>query len=362
MTAATTAPVRWNDDISAFEITGHAEASHILRGTGWSSDPRRNPLISHDFAALSPATVLFMDPPDHTRLRRLISPAFTPRAIEALRPRVRAIVAAALDGLDAEPDLLAEFAYLVPLAVIAELLDVGADGAELLQAETPALARLLEIDVSAAEVAAAAEAGLEVTLFLTPLIAQRRQHPGDDFISALLREPEITLDEVLATTMLLLAAGHETTANVIANGALALLQSPDQVPQLIADPIRGIEEILRLCGPVKLVGRTAIGAHEVGGQLIDDGQAALIRIPDTNRDPRVYQRPGAFELARKPAPNLAFGAGAHYCLGAALARLEAAEALSALFTRYRHMRLLSEPRWRESTTFAALLELPVELA
>lgn len=356
-----TAPVRFDETLGTVSVTGFAEASAVLRGEGWSSDPRNSPLAPPEFASMPPGAMLFMDPPDHTRLRRLIAPAFTPKAIERLRPRVAAVVDAALTDLPEETDLLAEFGYLVPLAVIAELLDVGAEGAEVFREHTPALVRMLEIDAGPEDLAAATAASFEVTMFLVPLLTARRVDPGDDFISALLAVDELTLDEVLATCILLLAAGHETTANLIANGALALLDDPGQLPALQADPVVAVEELLRFTSPVRLAGRVARTDHTLGGVEIPAGTQVFLHLDAANRDPRRWADAGTLDLTRQGPPHLGFGAGAHFCLGAALARLEAAEALPALFAAYPDLKLAGEVRWRDSTTFHGVESLPVAI-
>jgi cytochrome P450 len=310
--------------------------------------------------------MLFRDPPDHTRLRRLVAPAFAARAVENLRPRVAAIVEACLDGLDdgqaGDVDLLADYGYLVPLAVIAELLDVGIEGAQVFLEQTPHLARLLEIDVTEDDVTNAVTAALEVTMFLTPILAERRgAGGGDDFISALLAT-DLALDEVLATCVLLLAAGHETTANIIGTGAMALLRHPDQQPLLAADPARGVEELIRLHGPVKLIARTALTDHDLAGVPISPGQQVLLCLDQANQDPRRWDRPQTLDLARHGPGHLGFGTGIHFCLGAALARMEAAEALVRLFDRYPQVVALDqEPQWRSSSTFHRLEALPARL-
>jgi cytochrome P450 len=360
-TVQTTA-VRYDADLGAYEVTGFDEASSVLRDPGWSSDPRRSPLAPPALRDLPLAALLFMDPPDHTRLRRMLSPVFTPRAIERLRPRVASIVDAALDGLDDTADLLVEVGYLVPLAVIAELLDAGAEGAEVFRAQTPGLVRMLEVDADEDDFAASTDAFTAVTLFLVPLIDERRRDPGDDFISALLAVDDMTVDEVLATTILLLAAGHETTANLIGNGTLALLRHPDQRPHLLADPARAVEELLRACGPVRLAGRTALTDHTLGDHRVGEGDQVLVRIDAANRDPRRYADADRLDLTRPGPPHLAFGGGAHFCLGAALARLEAAETLVRLYTRFPGMTLAGPPpAHRPSTTFRGLTGLPVRL-
>jgi cytochrome P450 len=354
-----TEPVSWDPRREAYFVQGFEEISTVLRGSGWSSDPRNLPYAPQELLELPSTVLLFMDPPDHTRLRRLLSPAFTPRAIESLRPRVAGIVEAVLDGLDDEIDLLQEIGYLIPMAVIAELLDVGAEGAELFLEQTPALARLLEIDADAESIVASVTATTDLMMFLTPLLAERRQRPGDDFISALLTAPGgLEIDEIASTCILLLAAGHETTANLIANGALALLRDPGQLPHLLKDPERGVEELLRHEGPLKQAGRIALTDHELGGHRIEAGSPVYLRIQDANRSR------GPLDLSREPIPHLAFGGGLHFCLGAALARLEAVETLTRLFDRFPDLSLRpgADPRWRESSTFHALEGLPVLLS
>jgi hypothetical protein len=381
MSAATTptTAVHWDEPLGAFRVTGYAEAADVLRGPGWSSDPRRSPLVAPDIQDMPTGNLLFTDPPEHTRLRRLLSPAFTPRSIQDLRPRVAAIVDAVLDGLPGggygeaagEIDILADLAYPATLAVIAELLDVGIEGAQVFADQTPNLIRMLEINATSDDLMAGAVASAEVTMFLTPILAERRQRPGNDFISALLalyddstdgRADGLTLPEVLATCVLILTAGHETTANLIANSTLALLTQPDQLPHLFADPGRATEELLRLHGAAKLIARTALTDHQIGGQHIATGQAVLIDIQQANRDPRHRPDPDRLDCSRTPTGHLAFGAGPHFCLGAALARLETAEALTRLFRRHPDLAPVSDTvHWRQSTAFHGLNELLVRV-
>jgi cytochrome P450 len=370
MTAPTTAPVSRDAELEAYRVTGFAEATSVLRGTQYSSDPRRNPLASPALREMSPGSLLFLDPPEHTRLRRRLSPAFTPRAIEALRPRVTAIVDAVLDGLfDVGPeiDVLADVGYPVPLAVIAELLDVGIEGAELFAERTPDLVRSLEFRPGREDLIAVAAASADVVMFLTPILARRRRQAGDDFISALLAdvdEPDgLSLDEVATTCVLLLAAGHETTTNLITTGTLELLRHPREIPRLLADPDRAVEELLRFAGPVKIVVRTAVADHDLGGERISAGQPVIVDIRAANRDARRFADAARLDLGRAASGQLAFGGGAHFCLGAALARLEASVTLHRLFSRYPGLELPGAPlRWRDSTAVHALTELSVRLS
>jgi len=369
-------PIEWDDELGAFVVTGFDEASAVLRSHAWSVDPVRSPLVPPELLGVPTGLMLFTDPPDHTRLRRLIAPVFAARAIEELRPRIAAITESCLDELSADGDeltvdLLNDFAYILPIAVMAELLDVGIEGAEIFLDQTPRLVQMLEINASDEELADAVAASFEITMFLTPILSSRRTaladgtiEPGDDFITAMLASEELSLDEVLATVILLLAAGHETTANLIGNGALALLRDPAQLPALQADPARAVEELMRREGPVKLIGRTALEDQEISGVRVAAGQAVLMRIDRADQDPRRWPDPERLDLTRNGPAHLGFGTGIHFCLGAALARLEAAEALPKLFSRYPGLRLAdpdAPSEWRDSTTFHGLQTLPVRL-
>jgi cytochrome P450 len=369
-------PVYWDSDLDAFVVTSYTEASAVLRGPGWSSDPTRNPALAArlergEFGTQSlPPTLLTMDPPDHTRLRRLLAPVFTARAIDALQPRIAAVVKSALADLAAahEVDIIADLGYPIPLAVMCELLDVDIEGAQLLRAETPKLVGILTFDPDEEAILAAEEATASLALHLLPILGDRRHRPGGDLASQLLRlgdndsdEAALGLDEVLATCILLLTAGHETTANTIGNGVLTLMQHPDQLALLQRDPSLikpAIEEILRFESPVKIVGRTNLVDRQLGGQTIRAGERVLVLLGAANRDPQQFHDPERFDITRTAAPHLAFGAGPHFCLGAALSRAEAQETLRQLLPLLSEWRLVQEaPAWRVSDTFRALQRL-----
>ncbi|HEX4101560.1 MAG: cytochrome P450 [Pseudonocardiaceae bacterium] len=365
-------PVHWDGDLDAFLVTSYAEASAVLRGPGWSSDPNRNPALAARFDRAEPGTqalrtLLTMDPPDHTRLRRLLAPAFTPRSIDALYPRITAMVKAALADLDTadEVDVVADIGYPIPLAVMCELLDVDIEGAQLLRTETPKLVGILEYDPDEEAVLAAEEATASLALHLLPILGDRRHWPGEDLASQLLRLEDddgdaLGLDEVLATCILLLTAGHETTASLIGNGVLTLMEHPDQLRLLQRDPALikpAIEEILRFECPAKIVGRTNLVDRQLGGHTIRAGQRVLVLLGAVNRDPEQFRDPECFDITRTPA-HLAFGAGPHFCLGAALSRLEAQETLRQLLPLLTGWRLVpGAPAWRVSDTFRALEKL-----
>ena len=366
-------PVYWDSDLDAFMVTSFAEANAVLRGPGWSSDPNRNLALAAriergEFGTQTlPRTLLSMDPPDHTRLRRMLAPAFTARAIDALRPRIAAVVEAALAGLTTakEVDVIADIGYPIPLAVMCELLDVDIEGAQLLRTETPKLVGLLAFDPDEDTVLAAEEATASLALYLLPILGDRRQRPGQDLASQLLCLGEngdaLALDEVLATCILLLIAGHETTANLIGNGVLLLMEHPDQLQLLQRDPALinpAIEEMLRFESPGKIVGRTSLIDRQLGGCTIRAGQRVIVLLGAANRDPGQFPDPERFDITRTPAAHLAFGGGLHFCLGAALSRAEAQETLRQLLPLLTEWRLAPEaPAWRVSDTFRALEKL-----
>ena len=368
-------PVYWDGDLDAFLVSSYAEASAVLRGPGWSSDPNRNPALAARFdrAELGTqalrTTLLMMDPPDHTRLRRLIAPAFTPRAIDALHPRITAVVTSALADLSTAGavDVIADISYPIPLAVMCELLDVDIEGAQLLRTETLKLVGMLEFDPDEEAVLAAEEATASIALHLLPILGDRRHRPGEDLASQLLclgdNGDALGLDEVLATCILLLTAGHETTANLISNGVLTLMEHPDQLRLLQCDPALikpAIEEVLRFECPAKIVGRTNLIDRQLGGHTIRAGQRVLVLLGAANRDPGQFRDPECFDITRTPTPHLAFGAGPHFCLGAALARAEAQETLRQLLPLLTEWRLApGTPAWRVSDTFRALEKLHV---
>jgi cytochrome P450 len=334
------APVQWNERLGAHLVLSHEHAVAVLRSPEWSSDPRNSPQLLASLGGPGPVSeqwtrsLLMSDPPTHTRLRGAVNRFFTPRAIERIRGRVAAIVEAAFAPFaDGEPiELMSELAYPIPLAVIAELFDVGLEGAELLRAETPTLARMLELDPTPAELDEIGAAAMTVMLFLVPLVAERRRDPGEDLLSALIHPPDggatLETDEIVTICLLLLAAGHETTASLIGNGTLALLQHPDQLDWLAANPDlvpQAVEELLRYDSPAQVASRIALSDLVLGETKIGMGEQALIVLGAGNRDPARYTDPDRLDLARTGTPHLAFGGGPHFCVGAGLARLEAQE-------------------------------------
>ncbi|MEV4254236.1 cytochrome P450 [Spirillospora sp. NPDC049652] len=290
---------------------------------------------------------LTMDPPDHTRLRRLVGRAFTPRLVERLRPRVEELVDGLLaDAGDRPFDLIAGLAYPLPVIVISELLGVPPEDRERFRGWSDALARGLDPDflLPPDDLARREEARAEFAVYFRHLAARRREEPRDDLLTALTASYDgeaLTEAELLATCVLLLVAGHETTVNLIGNGALALLRNPEQLARFRERPdgtAVAVEELLRYDPPVQFTVRAALEDVELAGTAIGRGEMVLLLTGAANRDPAVFpERPDELDLARYAdagtARHLAFGLGIHYCLGAPLARLEGGVALRMLFER-----------------------------
>ncbi len=332
------AAVQWSEQLGAHLVLSHEHAAAVLRSPEWSSDPRNSPQLLASLGGPGPATdlwsrsLLMSDPPTHTRLRTAVNRFFTPRAMRRIAERVAAIVDSAFAPLaDGEPiELMSGLAYPIPLAVIAELFDVGVEGAQLLRSETPKMARMLELDPTPQEAQDAGTAAMTLMLFLVPIVAQRRADPGEDLLSALVHPPDggvaLQTDEIITMCLLLLVAGHETTANLIGNGTLALFEQPDQLDWLGRHSDltpQAVEELLRYDSPAQVASRVARSDLVLGETKVCKGQQALIVLGAANRDPARYPDPDRLDLARSGPPHLAFGGGPHFCVGAGLARLEA---------------------------------------
>ncbi|MEV5557076.1 cytochrome P450 [Nonomuraea wenchangensis] len=312
-----------------------------------------------------------MDPPDHTRLRGLVSRAFTPRMVERLRPRVEAVTAGLIAALSEEGDLVSGFAYPLPVMVICEMLGVPPEDHERFQGWSETAARSLDPMLTAELISESGRSGREFRDYFRDLLELRRRQPGDDLLSALTRVEELTEGELLATCVLLLVAGHETTVNLIANGVLALVRH-GLLRQAAERPRQVVEEVLRYDPPVQLTGRVALRDAELGGTPVPAGTAVVALIGAANRDPAVFPDPDRFDPgrtdprrldgAREPGRHLAFGLGIHFCLGATLARMEGEIALSALAAAAPRMELLDPaPPYRPNLVLRGLAELPVRL-
>jgi cytochrome P450 len=354
---------------------GHADVTAMLRHPKLSSNESR---ATTEAGCPHPGrlagSLLFMDPPDHTRLRRLVACAFTPKRVADLRRTSEAITAELLDETAAAGasgdvvDLIRSLAYPLPVRTICSLLGVPeADEATftrwsrgLARSLDPSVLRSAEVDAAIAD----AESGLAA--YLEDLLAVRRTRPRDDLLSALLDVEadgdRISPDEVVDLALLLLVAGHETTVNLIGNGVLALLRAPDQLnllrraPDLVAGVV---DELLRFDSPVQLTQRVATEDLDLVGCPVRAGDEIMLVLGAANRDPLVFAEPNRLDVTRDARRHVAFGGGIHHCLGAALAQLEGEVALSALLARFPRLELAGEPLRRPTFTLRGLESLPV---
>ncbi|MGE5762965.1 MAG: cytochrome P450 [Mycobacterium leprae] len=324
------------------------------------ADPGRN--------VLTDPSLLRLDPPDHTRLRKLVSKAFTPRAVERLRPRVEQIVDELLERVDTgSVELIREFAYPLPLTVISELLGVPASDREPLRRWSSDLVdQGLTMD-DPELLRRSRQANRELDDYLRQLVSERRRTPRDDLVSALVTAEEggdqLTERELIDTCGLLLVAGHETTVNLIGNGMLALLTHPEELRRLRNDPSLiecAVEEMLRYDSPVQAQPRAVTQDLELRGIGLRRHDVVLPMFGAANRDPAVFPNPDEFDITRADNRHVAFGQGIHFCLGAPLARLEAQIAIPALLRRFPRVELRrTQLRWRASWFLRGLEELPL---
>jgi cytochrome P450 len=317
-------------------------------------------------------TMLFMDPPRHGRIRSLVSKAFSPRMIESLRPRIQQICNDLIRGFDsgAPVDLIREFAYPLPVIVIAEMLGIPVEDRDLFRAWTGDLAPLIDFvqDLHVVERAMAAMA--QTREYFVKLVDERRKSPREDLVSALIAAEEkgdrLTLDEMLANIVLLLGAGHETTANLIGNGMLALMRNRGELERLQKDPslINGaVEESLRYESPVQASARRTLEDVQVGGFTIPKDTHAIVLIGSCNRDAARFPDPDRFDIGRQDNEHLAFGGGIHFCLGANLARAEGQIAIGSLVRNFPKIDLATDKvEYRDMYNLRGLKALPVKLA
>ena len=354
-------------------LTRYADAIMVLRDARFGRHDAENffrerfgegPLIN-----VFSKWMLFRDPPDHTRLRTLVNKAFTPRAIEGLRPRIQDLVNYLLDAVQSRGrmDVMTDLAYPLPVLVICELLGVPAKDRDLFKEWSGDVARTLD-PIQTPESAQRGHAVVEsMATYFRELIRTLRQNPQGDILSAMIAAEEqgdrLSEDELLANCILLFSAGHETTVNLIGNGLLALLRHPEQKQLLQEDPNliqSAVEEFLRYDGPVQLTGRGAKEDVEIGGKRILQGERVMTVLAAANRDPAQFPDPDRLDIRRENNYHLAFGQGIHFCLGASLARAEGQIAIGTLLQRLPRVTLLDEtPQWRPAFTLRGLETLPV---
>ena len=370
------APVHRSTLLNGWLFTRHADVDAVLRDhRNFANDPRKGTLSPRQRALLPPSdelTLLFIDPPDHTRLRALVSKAFTRRAVDALEPRIRATLAVLLDGIAADGalDLVAAVARPLPVMAIAEMLGVPAEDRDRFGAWSARRARMLEPTIGARERAAGVAAGRAFDAWFRPIVAERRAAPRDDIVSALAAAEDggerLSEREMLNMLRLLVIAGNETTANLIGNGMLALLRNPDELRRLRDDPgliPAAVDELLRFDSPVQTDFRRALADCEVNGFAVRRRDNLILSLGAANRDPEAFADPERLDVGRGRNPHLSFGRGIHHCLGAALARLEGRIAFEMLLERFPRIELAdARPRFRPGIVLRSLESLPVRCA
>lgn len=332
---------------------------------------RTPPPPEHEpFETLNGQGLLDLEPPDHTRIRRLVSKAFTPRTVEQLVPTVRRLAAGLVDDFVEQGggDLLSAVAEPLPVAVIAEMLGIPESDRAPLRPWSAAICGMFELNPSEETARAAVRASLEFSAYLRELIAERRTDPGPDLISALVAAHDegerLTEQEMVSTCVLLLNAGHEATVNTTANGWWTLLRHPEQLAALRRDHgllPSALEELMRYDTPLQMFERWVLDDIEIGGTVIPRGSEVALLFGSANRDPARFTDPDTLDLARRENPHITFGAGIHFCLGAPLARVELAASFGELLRKAPGLRLVAEPEWNPGYVIRGVKELRVEL-
>lgn len=372
-------PVHWHPVFRSWLVSRFDDAAAVLRHPKASVD--RAQLGDLELLELSPEAIeairvsmLMLDPPDHTRIRGLVNKAFTPRVVEALRPRIRAIVDELLDAVerrgDGAMDLVRDLAYPLPVIVIAELLGVPPEDRERFKRWSDQLAVVLDPFSTGGDFGGVDGAFVESAEYFGRVFDERRADPKGDLVSRLVAAEEggarLSSIELLSVCMLLLGAGHETTTGLIGNAVLALLRHPSEAARLRAEPSlapRAVEELLRFDSPVQMTDRVVLAEDLVlGGHAIRKGEQVVLMLGAANRDPDRWTAPDALDLGREDPRSLAFGHGIHYCVGAALARAEAEIAIGALLERFPDLRLERPPTakdYKVSMVLRGLTTLPL---
>jgi len=358
-------PVRYDEASGLWLALSWEHANQVLRdrrlGRIWRD---REPADRFaPFNALHRHQMMENEPPEHTRLRSLVARAFSRGHVERLRPRVAAVAAELLDAAGSEFDLIADYAEPLPVRVIAELLGVPEPDRPLLRPWSQAIVRMYEYERTPEVEAAAVAAATGFAAYLRELAADRRRRPGEDLVSHLAATDGLSEDELVASAILLLNAGHEASVNGLGNGVVALLRHPAELARLRADPdgLAGTaaEEMLRYDAPLQLFERTAREDTPVGDVVVPAGRKVAALLGAANRDPAAFADPDRFDLARDPNPHLGFGAGLHFCLGAPLARVELRIALATLVRRCPGLSPAADPVRRPTFVLRGYQEIRV---
>jgi cytochrome P450 len=373
-------PVLWHEPMGMWLATTHDAVSQVLRNrafgrlwTDWEPASQMEP-----FNALHRNQMMENEPPTHTRLRRLVAAAFGRGHVERMRPRIEALAASMVADLPAGPgetfDLLGDYAEPMPVYVIADLLGVPREDHARLRDWSQAIVHMYEPGVGALTKAAAIEASTAFSDYVRGVVEQRRSTPGDDLITDLVEARDhgqgeardegarLSDDELVASVVLLLNAGHEASVNVLGNGFHALLEHPDQMERITSGEVSvetALEELIRYDAPLQLFERTATADVEVSGQLVRSGQKIACLMGSANRDAAVFADADVFDVGRDPNPHVGFGMGLHFCLGAPLARLELQISIRALLDRFPALTLAAEAPRRPTWVLRGYQSIPV---
>lgn len=360
-------PVHWSEKLRAWVLLRYDDVAAALRDDTLLSAERgrasRATSPSDDTPRLRTVS---SDPPDSLAVRAILNAALVPR-VRAIGPRVEAIVAELLDRLAGRlaADLVADFAYALPIRVIAELVDVPTADQARFQELSSTIARGMDRLYGGEAVSSGLR---EMGGYFLQLVGERRDGPGEDLVRRLQRGihqgDRLSDLEIVAMCSALVFGGHETTVNLIASGMLALLRNPAELARLRDDPAlttTAVEELLRYESPPQFVSRVVVEAHERGGKSLRRGDSVLLGIASANRDPAVFPEADRLDVGRTPNPHIAFGLGTHFCPGAQLSRIEARTAIPALLARFPRLRLDGEPIWRRTFILRGLERLPIRI-
>lgn len=372
------APVMWSEKGKYWLVSRYEEVNAILRDLHYEKGFQRwktvNPLVKlipqlAEQLNFRGKSMLNMNPPDHTRLRALVNKAFTPAMVSGMVSHIEEIASDLLDKVQAkgEMDLIADFAFILPVTVIAEMLGIPGADRNHFRDWSHALTEALEPGAAIPKLLKAAQANKELQGYLKPLVEDRRKNPKSDLISALVQAEEegnkLTEEELMANLVLLLVAGHETTVNLIGNSAIALLRNPEQMELLKARAElmdSAVDEFLRYDSPVQLIRRNAGCDLELAGHKIAEDDTIMLLPGSANHDPAQFERPEILDITRQNNKYLSFGTGIHHCLGSVLAKAEGKIALTALLTRMPDLKLKSDKlEYRLPFALRGVKELPV---
>jgi cytochrome P450 len=364
-----TGPVLWHEPMGTWLATTHHAVSDVLRdrrfGRIWTDHEPASQM--EPFNALHRNQMMENEGQTHRRLRTLVSNAFSRGHVERMRPRIESLAASMVDGLGESFDVLGDYAEPMPVYVIADLLGVPREDHRMLRDWSQAIVHMYEPGVGALTKAAAIQASTAFSDYVRAAVRERRSSPGDDLISDLISARDegskLSDDELVASVVLLLNAGHEASVNVFGNGFHALLEHPEQMARVAsgAVPVEvALEELIRFDAPLQLFERTATADVEVSGQLVRSGQKIACLMGSANRDEAVFARADTFDVGRDPNPHVGFGMGLHFCLGAPLARLELQITLRTLLDRFPALRLGAEAPRRPTWVLRGYETIPVE--